>query len=190
MIDFLLNLIQRISFLIPVLLCDFSVAATYVRDDGSFTDPRDKKLVEFQLDKFVSECIFIGSAEAKNIEKMNRIATMDKKKLNKEQLACYDEHLSKMKSVNFLYRKLCSDLSYNGIPKAPSKMLSQFVTVRQFQDGISLMHIVLNDCLNGLGTNENYIVPSSSAESKTGLIRRLNGIETKMKFRTNRVEIR
>lgn len=190
MIDFLWNLIKRTSVLVLLLSSSLSFAANYVREDGTFVDSRDKQLVEFQLDKFVSECIFIGSAEAKNIERMDFITSKEKQNLNKEQLACYDEHLSKMKSVNFLYRKLCSDLSYNGMPKTPKKMLSQFITVRQFQDGISLMHIVLNDCLTGTGTNENYIVPSSSAESKTGLIRRLNEIDTKMKFRTNRVEIR
>lgn len=190
MIEFSWNLIKKTSFIVFLFFGGLSFADTYVRDDGSFFDSQDRKLVEFQLNKFVSECIFIGSAEAKNIERMDSIFSNEKKNLKKNQLACYDEHLSKMKSVNFLYRKLCSDLSYNGMPKTPKKMLNQFVTVRQFQDGISLMHIVLNDCLTSLGTNENYIIPSSSAESKTGLIRRLNAIDTEMKFRTNRVEIR
>ena len=81
MIDFLWNLIKRTSVLVLLLSSSLSFAANYVREDGTFVDSRDKQLVEFQLDKFVSECIFIGSAEAKNIERMDFITSKEKQNL-------------------------------------------------------------------------------------------------------------
>ena len=84
MIEFSWNLIKKTSFIVFLFFGGLSFADTYVRDDGSFVDSQDRKLVEFQLNKFVSECIFIGSAEAKNIERMDSIFSNEKKNLKKK----------------------------------------------------------------------------------------------------------
>lgn len=163
----------------------------YVKPDGSFVNERDQQLVYFQLETFAKECTFISSYDEKVVDQIQRIYDRLISEKKRKLVACYDENLPKMKSISYLYKKLCNSLSYEGIPINNRKLLSQFVAVTEYKDGISLNHIILNDCLKkNNGAQSDMVSRSQTIGSSTGLIRRLQGIDNSLPFFANTVGIR
>lgn len=166
-------------------------AREYVRSDGSFKDKRDSQLVYFQLETFVKECTFVSSYDEKVVSGIQQIYDRLISEKKSKLIACYDENLPKMKSISYLYKKLCNSLSYDGIPVDNRKLLSQFVAVTEYKDGISLNHIILNDCLKkNSAAQSDFISRAQGVGSSTGLIKKLQRIDGKLPFFPNTVEIR
>lgn len=165
-------------------------AQEFVKPNGEFNDARDRSLVEYQLSKFRSECVFIGSMEANVLKKIDEKITRAKGSISQAQRACYDAQLPRMRSLHFNYRKLCDRLNYDGIPQQAAGLITSFNSAFQLQDGISLLHVVLNDCLTNAFASNDLMVPTQSMDEGIGLSEKIRRKSTRLPFVSNRVEIR
>jgi hypothetical protein len=163
----------------------------YITSEGNFKKDKDRDLVYYQLETFAKECTFVSSSEEKIVNQLENVYDRLIREKKKSLVSCYDESLPKMKSVHYLYKKLCRSLNYNGIPLDNGRLISQFVSVTEYQDGISLFHVVLNDCLKNNLASLNDIVPKANESfQSTGLSRRLESINKDLPFFPNSSEIR
>lgn len=168
-----------------------ATANEYVNEKGEFKNPRDQRMIYFQLQNFVRECSFVSSYESQVMNDIDKVYARLNKSKKEKYLACYEESVPRMKSVRFLYDRLCRSLSVKGIPLEKRRLFSQFVAVTEYSDGISLMHIVLNDCLSKNQAPGMDIVKTKSFSDTTGsLIKNLNKMNSSLPFRANNKEIR
>lgn len=156
-----------------------------------FRNSKDRRIVYSVLDNFSKNCSLIMTLQDGiifNLEKKLKLAQMNKEE---EILKCYSNNLNKIKSVHFIYKNICTDLTQDGMPVNDESIMRLFVSSRQYRKGILVTHSVLNECLIGKAVNKDYIVDAFSGKKEFNLlVSKLKRLKRKSEFIPNRVNFR
>lgn len=156
-----------------------------VAGQAQFRNDTDREIVKDVLAIFGRECGLRAVADGDVLKRLE-IEAGDARRLKiPEVQKCYEDSVSQITGVYYLYDKLCQDVSANP-PKIPESVaVRQLLDVSKYQSGIRPFHSLLNDCLASLPDRKGrpYIVPLTGTELDVRILQRhLNDIEVKDPF--------
>jgi hypothetical protein len=156
------NLSSR--FLFVVIICLLSGIG--ISSHAQFRSNRDRQIVINSLNYFQSECGLKKATDAITSAKVNEYSALAAKRKISDLNLCFENQLSQITSISFLYSSICDDVSSTSSEASDSTLARQMLEVSKYQNGISAFHNQLNECLENVKKNkgEAFVIPQSRNE--------------------------
>gem|GEM_PF-3878321 len=143
------------------------------------------------VDSFKKQCGYISSIDSNIVNFLDEQYKKAQAEVAEESLACFRQSMTQIGSVNYIYKKLCNELTQAKGPLKKSDLIRIFVGTQKYRKGIRLEHSVLNDCLRLAKNGSKYLVDVNFNRIKTVYLKeRLDQVRPNKDLQTNRVNYR
>lgn len=155
-----------------------------------FQSRKDKEVAMEVLTAFSRQCNYTTSVEQSIVTKLEDNLKKAQNAEEKDVLSCYSEYLTKISSTNYIYGKICKELTQDGNNGSDEALMRLFVGVQKYRRGIRLQHSILNDCLREKKVPPNYIVDLDSSRIESQYLKNRIESMTAPSFYENRTDYR
>jgi hypothetical protein len=178
---------SMIKALLLVFLLSYHIQ---VEAKTKFQSRKDKEIVMEVLTAFSRQCNYTSSVEQSIVTKLEDNLKKAQNAEKQEVLACYSEYLTKISSTNYIYSKICKELTQDGNNGSDEELMRLFVGVQKYRRGIRLQHSILNDCLREKNAPAEYIVDLDSSRIESQYLKKRIESMTAPRFHENRTDYR
>jgi hypothetical protein len=159
--------------------------------NADLTESKDLAIASALVREFRSECPHIYNSDRLQTERMYKNFEKAKAEDEREVLACYQQQVSQVKAVHFLYKRLCDEVTIHGVPTEVNALSRVLVMSRKHRRGVRTYVGQLNDCLKEAWAHESYYLDYKKTGDESSLLaERLRLLKPRVPFKANRYDYR
>ena len=175
---------MRKSYLIlNILLISLGAFANRSRED--------KAIANSLLSNFKEECSHLSNKDRIILENLQQQLELARNEKNKLAESCIQEQFSQMSGIHFIYKRLCDELTFRGIPDNEVIVNRLLVSSQKYKKGLKPFFTNINDCFRDNKVPDHYHIDLSKSQADhSPIYRSLEKLKVDLPFRPNRIDFR
>lgn len=134
------NLNKLVVLSLVIFSCSGSAAERLFSED-------ERRTVESVIGEFRRTCAQKVTVESEALERVREAESKSRAEGNKEVDRCFQDHLSLISGVYYIYEKLCATITGSPVEQPDNVLARRLLSVNKYISGIRPYHSQLSNCL-------------------------------------------